>query len=351
MGNRFWSNKNAGLVFSLMLQWVFILLTVNVSHSIALPSQQNAGNSGSFMPQFVYEVDGTLIAQSSEITILLEKQLPQENHKKDEIPEAPEKMKKESLSSQGTGGLTGEFGNGEGNTGIGQTVSTLEVAPPIEFYEELEDPFGPAEGEEVPPLKDPFVNYNRFMFNFNEGLYDYVMEPLAKGWRYVLPEDVRIVIRNAFDNAMTPVKLVSSLAQGDLEKSGRVLSRVLINTTAGLGGMLDVAGQEYDIKNVNEDFDQALGYYDIPTGPYIVLPFFGPSTARNVAGRVVDSFLSPTIFFSPSFFVTSGITVAESTNQVSFIIDDKKALEESAIDEYESVRDFFHQFRQGLVNE
>jgi phospholipid-binding lipoprotein MlaA len=351
MVKRFWRNKNAGLVFSLMLQWVFVLLTVNVSYSIALPGQQNAANPGNSMPQFVYEVDGTLIAQSSEITILLEKEIPQENHKKDEIPEVPEKVEKESLSSQGTGALSGGFGNGKGNTGLGQSVSVLETAPPVEFYEELEDPFGPAEGEEVPVLKDPFVGYNRFMFNVNEGLYDYVMEPLAKGWRFVLPEDVRIVIRNAFDNALSPVKLVSSLVQGDLEKSGRVLSRVLINTTAGLGGMLDVAGQEYDIENVNEDFDQALGHYDIPTGPYLVLPFFGPSTARNVAGRVVDSFLSPTIFFSPSFFVTSGITVAETTNQVSFIIDDKKALGESAIDEYESVRDFYHQFREGLVNE
>ena len=351
MVNRFWRNKDAGLVFSLMLQWVFLFLTVNVSYSIALPAQQNAGNPGSSMPQFVYEVDGTLIAQSSEITILLEKQIPPENHKKDEIPEVPEKTKKESLPSQGTGALTGGLGNGKGNAGTGPTASTLEVAPPVEFYEELEDPFGPSEGEGVPVLKDPFVSYNRFMFNFNEGLYDYVMEPLAKGWRFVLPEDLRIVIRNAFDNALSPVKLVSSLAQGDFEKSGRVLSRALINTTAGLGGMLDVAGQEYGIENVNEDFDQALAHYDIPTGPYLVLPFFGPSTARNVAGRVVDSFLSPTIFFAPSFLVGSGITVGETTNQISFIIDDKKALGESAIDEYESVRDFYHQYREGLVNE
>ncbi len=351
MVTRFWRNKNAGLVFSLVLQWMFVLLTVNISYSIALPGQQNTDNPGSSMPQFVYEVDGTLIAQSSEITILLEKQLPHENHKKDEIPEVPEKIKKESLSSQGTGALNGGLGNGEGNAGTGQTASALETAHSVEFYEELEDPFGPAEGEEIPVLNDPFVGYNRFMFSFNEGLYDYVMEPLAKGWRFVLPEDLRIVIRNAFDNALSPVKLVSSLIQGDFEKSGRVLSRVLINTTAGLGGMLDVAGQEYNIENVNEDFDQALGHYDIPTGPYLVLPFFGPSTARNVAGRVVDSFLSPTIFFAPSFLVGSGITLGETTNQVSFIIDDKKALEESAIDEYESVRDFYHQFREGLVHE
>jgi phospholipid-binding lipoprotein MlaA len=351
MVDKFWQKKCTGLVFCLMLQCVFILLTVNVPHANAVPAQKSVGKSGNALPQFVYEVDGTLVAQSSEITILLEKQIPPGTDTKDAIPEAPEIEKKEDLSSQGTGAITEQPGTGKISDGIGQTVSALETAPSVEFYEELEDPFGPAEGEEIPVLTDPFVGYNRFMFDVNEGLYDYVMEPLAKGWRFVLPEDLRIVIRNAFDNALSPVKLVSSLIQGDLEKSGRVLSRVLINTTAGLGGMLDVAGQEYDIKNVNEDFDQALGHHDVPTGPYIVLPFFGPSTARNAAGRVVDSFLSPSIFFSPSFLVSSGITVGETTNDVSFIIDDKKALGESAIDEYESVRDFYHQFREGLVNE
>jgi len=351
MADRFWRIKDARLVFCLMFQLIFILLTVNVAFANALSAQNSAANSGNVLPQFVYEVDGTLVAQSSEITILLEKKIPPDSDKIDVKPETPEIEKKEIPSSQTSGVLSDEFDDGIGSGEVGQTASALETAPTVEFYEEMEDPFAPPPGEEIPELKDPFVGYNRFMFSVNEGLYDYVMEPLAKGWRFVLPEDMRIVIRNAFDNALAPVKLVSSLIQGDFNKSGRVLSRVLINTTAGLGGMLDVAGQEYNIENVNEDFDQALGYYDVPTGPYIVLPFFGPSTVRNATGRVVDSFLSPSIFFAPSFFVSAGITVAETTNDVTFIIEDKKALEESAIDEYESVRDFYHQFREGLVRE
>jgi phospholipid-binding lipoprotein MlaA len=350
MANSIRRLKNAGFVIFLMLQGAFILSVVNVPHANALPAQSSVNKQGNSLPQFVYEVDGTLVAQSSEITILLEKQVPPVSDKKDELLEAP--LVDENVpNSQATGASTSDFGDQNTSDSEGQSVSALETAPSAEFYEELEDPFGPAEGEELPVLNDPFVGYNRFMFSVNEGLYDYVMEPLAKGWRFALPEDLRIVIRNAFDNALSPVKLVSSLLQGDLEKSGRVLSRALINTTAGLGGMLDVAGQEYDIKNVNEDFDQALGHYDVPTGPYLVLPFFGPSTARGAAGKVVDSFLSPSFFFAPSFLVSSGITLGETTNEVSFIIDDKKALDESAIDEYESVRDFYHQFREGLVRE
>jgi phospholipid-binding lipoprotein MlaA len=351
MANSIWRLKNAGIVLFLMLHGVFILLTVNVPHANALPAQSSVQKSGKSLPQFVYEVDGTLVAQSSEITILLEKQIPPDSNKVDELLEAPLIEEKDGPFPQGARTFSNDSGNQNTSEGLGQSVSGLDTAPPAEFYEELEDPFGLAEGDELPVLNDPFVGYNRFMFDVNEGLYDYVMEPLAKGWRFVLPEDLRIVIRNAFDNALSPVKLVSSLLQGDFEKSGRVLSRALINTTAGLGGMLDVAGQEYDIKNVDEDFDQALGHYDVPTGPYIVLPFFGPSTARGAAGKVVDSFLSPSFFFAPTFLVSSGITLGETTNEVSFLIDDKKALEESAIDEYESVRDFYHQYREGLVRE
>ena len=332
------------MTFCLMLQLTGLPFSAEANSLLDSPEP---GHFYKSMPRFVYEVDGTLLAQTSEITILLEKKVPPGDTIKEEKEKIPEE---EIVSNEGDlDRAESSLGSGNNSEEIGQTASALETAPSVEFYEELEDPFGPPKGEEIPELEDPFEGYNRFMFDVNEGLYDYFMEPVARGWRFVVPEDLRIVIRNAFDNAMAPIKLVSSLAQGDFDKSGRVLSRVLINSTAGLGGMLDVAGQEYGIENVNEDFDQALGHYDIPTGPYLVLPFLGPSTARNLSGRVVDSFLSPTLFFSPGFFVGAGITVGETTNDISFILDDKKALEESAIDEYESVRDFYHQYREGLL--
>jgi phospholipid-binding lipoprotein MlaA len=113
--------------------------------------------------------------------------------------------------------------------------------------------------------------------------------------------------------------------------------------------MLDVAGQEYHIENVNEDFDQALGYQGVPTGPYIILPFFGPSTGRGVVGLVVDTVLNPLFLLDAGFVTGTSLTLTEKTNEISFIVDDIEALDESAIDEYESVRDFFHRYREGLV--
>lgn len=347
MVKREWHHKVRVLAYALVLQLLCFPFRVDAN---SILDSAEPGHLDGTMPQFVYEVDGTLLAQTSEITIRLEKKVAPGDIKKEDKPKISKKEEKASVKEE-LNSPESEPEKGGNSEEIGQTASALETAPSVEFYEELEDPFGPSKEDEIPELKDPFEKYNRFMFDVNEGLYDYLMEPVARGWRYVLPEDVRIVIRNAFDNALAPVKLVSSVIQGDMDKSGRVLGRTLINTTAGLGGMLDVAGQEYGIENVDEDFDQALGHYDVPTGPYLVLPFLGPSTARNASGRVVDSFLSPSIFFAPGFIVSAGITVGETTNDTSFIIDDKKALEESAIDEYESVRDFYHQFREGLLKE
>ena len=218
---------------------------------------------------------------------------------------------------------------------------------PSDSFDDLEDPFASKSSPEMP---DPFEEYNRFMFDFNEGFYDNFMGPVVRGYRDTVNEDVRIGIANIFDNAMAPLKLVSSFLQGDFEKTGRVIGRTLINTTIGLGGMFDVADSAFDIKDVNEDLDQVLGVYGVPTGPYVVLPLFGPSSVRNIFGRAGGMFLSPTYHFAPGVEVGGGLTVADQVNDTSFIIDDIEQMDKTTIDKYESVRDFYGQYRDVLVN-
>ena len=215
-------------------------------------------------------------------------------------------------------------------------------------YEEMEDPFAGAE-EDLPVLSDPLEGYNRWMFGINEAFYEHAMEPFVRGYKDIVHEDLRIGVRNVYNNATFPAKFVSSVFQLEFGKAGRVLARTLINTFFGFGGYADVAGEEFGIDDVNEDFDQALGGLGIPTGPYIVLPFFGPATARNVVGRAVDTLSSPGAFTGQSFGTNVVINAEDQVNQASFILDDKKQLEENALDEYESVRDFYHQFRHGLL--
>ncbi|MCA9484431.1 MAG: VacJ family lipoprotein [Nitrospina sp.] len=211
-----------------------------------------------------------------------------------------------------------------------------------------DDPFATPK-EEVPPLDDPIEGFNRSVYKFNDTVYDNLLRPVAETYRDLVHEEVRIAIRNLFNNALAPVKLVSSVVQLDPEKAGRVVGRTLLNTIFGWGGMLDVAGQEYGIKDVNEDFNQALGYHGVGSGPYVVLPFLGPTTLRGVAGRVVDSFLSPTIVAAPGFAVGAALSGSRIVNDTSFRIEDIDALKKDAIDPYVSMRDFYHQYTEGQI--
>ena len=225
--------------------------------------------------------------------------------------------------------------------------SSTSITQP-ESFDDLEDPF--ADRLNVSEISDPFEGYNRYMFGLNEDFYEGLMRPVVREYRDFVSEDIRIGISNMFDNAMAPLKLLSSLLQGDIAKSARVINRTLINTTIGLGGMFDVAS-ELGIDDVNEDMDQVLGAYGVPTGPYVVIPFFGPSYVRNIFGRAGGMFLSPTFNFSPDVGVGAALTLTEQVNDTSFIVDDIDQMGESTIDKYESVRDFYGQYRDRLVNE
>ncbi len=217
-------------------------------------------------------------------------------------------------------------------------------------FNEKDEPFAD-EYPEYPPIKDPYENYNRFMQSVNDGMYDYMIEPVSTVYRDWVPESFRLGIKNVFANAASPMNFVSSLVQGDLDKAVRVIGRLVLNSTVGLGGLFDVAGDYYEVEPVNEDMEQAIGSYDVGSGPYLVLPFFGPSSPRNLAGKILDAFLNPAFWFSPSFIVGAGITAEDKVNSTSFVVDDFKDLKENAVDPYISLRDFNHQYREKLIRE
>ena len=291
---------------------VAIFLVLNFSSSWANSSTSQLPKNNT--PNFSSEISDEAFVQAADVTIKLEKELP----KASDWPNSIETAQGAKRSPQ-----------------------------KIEEYEELEDPFAGNE-KDIPILSDPFEGYNRWMFGVNEAMYDNAVEPFVRGYRDIVHEDLRIGIRNLYNNVLFPVKFLSCVLQLKFKESGRVLARTVINTAFGFGGYADVAGEEYGIQDVNEDFDQALGSLGLPTGPYLVLPFFGPATTRNMLGRTVDTLMSPGALLALSFGQNVIINAEDNVNQISFIIDDKKQLEDSALDEYESVRDFYHQFRHGL---
>ena len=307
-------------MFNKTIQWIgkrffiaAIFLALNFSFSWASSYTSKVPETNT--PNFISQVSDGEFVQAADVTIKLEKKLP----KASDWPNSIETAQGAKRSPQ-----------------------------KIEEYEELEDPFAGNE-KDIPILSDPFEGYNRWMFGVNEAMYDNAVEPFVRGYRNIVHEDLRIGIRNLYNNVLFPVKFLSCILQLKFKESGRVLARTVINTAFGFGGYADVAGEEYGISDVNEDFDQALGSFGIPTGPYLVLPFFGPATTRNMLGRTVDTLMSPGALLSASFGQNVIINAEDNVNQISFIIDDKKQLEDSALDEYESVRDFYHQFRHGLL--
>lgn len=148
------------------------------------------------------------------------------------------------------------------------------------------------EEEQATESIDPFEDFNRAVFDFNEALDAVIFLPLAKIYQAIFPKPIRDSFRNFMRNLNAPFVLANDVLQGEGERAGMTLSRFLINTTLGVGGLFDVAtglGVPYH----DEDFGQTLGVWGVEESAYLVLPILGPSTVRDGLGKVGDAFLNP----------------------------------------------------------
>jgi len=208
---------------------------------------------------------------------------------------------------------------------------------------------GEAPAAEQRAVYDPWVTMNRGIFAFNDVLDRYFLEPVAIGWDFVVPEPGQRGIANFFANAATPRRLVNDLLQWKLDKAGNDLGRFAINTTFGVLGFFDPAGAE-GIAPGNEDFGQTLGVWGMPAGPYLVLPFFGPSSPRDASGLVVDTLLSPEFYFAP-WYVSTPVTSTRVINARSLALETVREERGSAFDFYAAVRSAYVQYRANLVRD
>lgn len=136
-------------------------------------------------------------------------------------------------------------------------------------------------------VHDPIEGFNRRVYRFNGQFDEYVYLPAVHAYEKVTPRFFRTGVSNVFANLADVPNLANSLAQGKLQKSGRTTARLLLNTTLGVVGLFDVA-KAMGLPQEPEDFGQTLGYYGVPTGPYLVLPLLGPSTLRDTTGKAID---------------------------------------------------------------
>lgn len=183
------------------------------------------------------------------------------------------------------------------------SFSNLAVADDNEedlasYYQEFDDDFEDDDDFEsyesisLTKISDPFEDYNRKIFAFNDAFDRYFLEFLAKEYRKLLPKPVRHIVRNFLTNLSLPVSTINSLAQGKGQNGLATFSHFLINSTIGIGGLFDVAGHKGIIYQ-KEDFGQTLGYYGVKPGPYIIIPFLGPSSGRDLGGLVFDKSINP----------------------------------------------------------
>jgi phospholipid-binding lipoprotein MlaA len=127
---------------------------------------------------------------------------------------------------------------------------------------------------------DPFEPVNRKVFAFNQAADRWVFRPIARGYDWILPAPVKTGVTNFFDNLSTPIWALNHLLQGQPGEAGRQVGRFLMNSTFGLGGVLDPASQN-GLPEKTARFDQTFGKWGIPSGPYVVVPFIGPNTPRT----------------------------------------------------------------------
>jgi phospholipid-binding lipoprotein MlaA len=200
-------------------------------------------------------------------------------------------------------------------------------------------------------IADPIEPWNRAMYHFNDKLYFWVLKPVTRGYKAAVPEDFRGLFSNFYKNLESPMRIVNNMLQGKPGYAGKELVRLVINSTIGVGGLRDCAGECFGIKGRNADFGQTLGKYGVGFGFYLVWPVLGPSSPRDTVGFVGDWLLRPATYLSSNFFdpVSMGLYVHESVNTTSFHLGDYEALKGAAIDPYVAIRDAYVQHRTEVL--
>ncbi|MCV6599580.1 MAG: VacJ family lipoprotein [Alphaproteobacteria bacterium] len=200
---------------------------------------------------------------------------------------------------------------------------------------------------------DPFEGYNRGMMSVNNTLDEYVIEPAAKGYRYITTESIRESVKNFLDNLKQPLYFANNLLQADIGGAGLNLSRFVVNTTVGVAGLFDVA-TSYGVDNDKEDFGQTLATWGVGAGPYIVLPILGPSNARDTAGLGVTWNTDPVNIYADNTdrdgivytkAALEGLSLREEN------IETLSSLKETSIDFYSTMRSIYKQRRADAISD
>jgi phospholipid-binding lipoprotein MlaA len=197
--------------------------------------------------------------------------------------------------------------------------------------------------------RDPFERYNRAMFSFNKTVDDKVLKPVATGYVDVIPDLVRTAIGNFFGNIGDVWTAVNNYLQGKPRDGTNDLARVVLNSTFGIVGLIDVATPAGLVQH-EEDFGQTLGVWGVKSGPYLVLPILGASTVRDGLVRPLDLYADPITQINGAG-VENSLRALRLVDDRATLLYSTRMMEDAALDPYLFVRDAYLQRRESRVRD
>ncbi len=197
---------------------------------------------------------------------------------------------------------------------------------------------------------DPLEPLNRYFFDLTNFVDFILIRPLAEIYRALAPAFVRRGIGNSLSNLSAPVTFVNDVLQGEPRRAAQTLWRFGVNSTIGVGGVFDVAARA-GVERHGEDFGQTLAVYGVPAGPYIFIPFMGPSSVRDVLGSGVDTFISPTAYtnLSDTAVLRGARTTLGILNGRANLLDIDRQIQRTSVDPYTALRSFYRQNRLNQI--
>lgn len=197
--------------------------------------------------------------------------------------------------------------------------------------------------------KDPIERFNRAVFGFNDALDQVVARPVATGYDAVLPSPVKNRVANFFGNVADVFIAVNNLLQGKVPEAAGDAGRFVVNSTVGILGLFDVA-TDLGLEKHDEDFGQTFGRWGVGNGAYVVVPFFGPRTARDAVALVLDVKTDPVANVGHIPTRNTLLAVRVVSDRANLLPADK-VIEEAALDKYSYIRDGYLQRRRNLIHD
>ncbi|NQY27101.1 MAG: VacJ family lipoprotein [Piscirickettsiaceae bacterium] len=196
-------------------------------------------------------------------------------------------------------------------------------------------------------VNDPLEGYNRVMYSFNDTLDKVILKPAAIAYDSVTPDPIQKGVSNFFSNLNDITVIINDLLQLKFGQAFDDTGRFLLNSTVGVAGIFDIAGYAGHEKH-NEDFGQTLAVWGVDSGPYFVLPLFGPRTIRDTVGLVGDVYTNPITYLEDTG-ARNALFALQVVDSRANLLGTKEVLDEATDDEYIFVRDAYLQRRQNLI--